>query len=41
MLCGWFPSLRGKPWLVVAVPLGVMLLLIVLVMFFKATTRVR
>ena len=41
VLCHHFPVLREHSWLVVAVPLGVVLLLIVLAMFFKSVTRVR
>ncbi len=40
-LCGAVPCLEGRPWLVVAVPVGVLLLLFVFCKFLRATTRVR
>ena len=40
-LCTYCPAVRTKPWLMVVVPLGTLLLLVLVVKFFKATTRVR
>lgn len=41
VLCDWFPSLRAMPWLIVVGPLGGLVLLVLVGMFLKATTRVR
>ncbi len=40
-LCAWFPVLKEKPWLAVAVPAGVVVALAVLAMFLRAVTRPR
>ena len=40
-VCTYCPAVRSKPWLLVAVPLGLLLLLVLVGKFLKATTRVR
>lgn len=41
IICGWFPAVRTMPWLLVAVPLALLVLLVVVGMFLRAMTRVR
>ena len=41
VLCHYMPALRDNPSLIVWIPLGILLGLILLGMFFKAHTRVR
>ena len=40
-VCSYCPAVRSMPWLLVAVPLGVLLLLWIVVWFVRAHTRVR
>lgn len=40
-VCSYCPAVRSKPWLLVVLPLGGLILLVVLVVFLKAVTRVR
>ena len=40
-VCSYCPAVRTKPWLLVVVPLGALLLLFMMAKFIRATTRVR